>query len=47
MEPIEKSNRENRFSTEARARAVRMIFGHEHEYANQSAAIMRATPQGF
>ena len=39
MEPMEKSNRANRFSTEVRARAVRMILEHEHEYANQSAAI--------
>jgi hypothetical protein len=37
MEPMEKSNRANRFSTEVLARAVRMIFEHEHEYANQSA----------
>ena len=31
---MEKSNRANRFSTEVRARAVRMILEHEHEYAN-------------
>jgi transposase len=40
-----KSNRANRFSTEVRARAVRMIFEHEHEYANQSAAIMAIAPK--
>ena len=45
MEPLEKSNRANRFSTEVRARAVRMIFEHEHEYANQSAAIMAIAPK--
>ena len=45
MEPMEKSNRANRFSTEVRARAVRMIFEHEHEYANQSAAIMAIAPK--
>lgn len=45
MEPMEKSNRANRFSTEVRARAVRMIFEHEHEYANQSAAIMVIAPK--
>ena len=45
MEPIEKSNRANRFSTEIRARAVRMILEHEHEYANQSAAIMAIAPK--
>jgi len=28
-----------------RARAVRMIFEHEHEYANQSAAIMAIAPK--
>ena len=44
---MEKSNRANRFSTEVRARAVRMIFEHEHEYeyANQSAAIMAIAPK--
>jgi transposase len=45
MEPMDKSNRANRFSTEVRARAVRMIFEHEHEYANQSAAIMAIAPK--
>ena len=40
-----KSNRANRFSTEVRARAVRMIFEHEHEYVTQSAAIMAITPK--
>ena len=45
MEPMEKSNRANRFSTEVRARAVRMVFEHEHEYANQSAAIMAIAPK--
>jgi transposase-like protein len=42
---MEKSNRAKRFSTEVRARAVRMIFEHEHEYANQSAAIMAIAPK--
>ena len=42
---MEKSNKANRFSTEVRARAVRMIFEHEHEYANQSAAIMAIAPK--
>ena len=42
---MEKSNRANRFSTEVRARAVRMIFEHEHEYANQSATIMAIAPK--
>ena len=42
---MEKSNRANRFSTEVRARAVRMILEHEHEYANQSAAIMAIAPK--
>jgi hypothetical protein len=42
---MEKSNRANRFSTEVRAHAVRMIFEHEHEYANQSAAIMAIAPK--
>ncbi len=28
-----------------RARAVRMIFEHEHEYANQSAAVMAIAPK--
>ncbi len=45
MEPMEKSNRANRFSTEVRARAVRMIFEHEHEYSNRSAAIMAIAPK--
>jgi transposase len=45
MEPMEKSNRANRYSTEVRARAVRMILEHEHEYANQSAAIMAIAPK--
>jgi len=45
MEPMEKSNRTNRFSTEVRARAVWMILEHEHEYANQSAAIMAIAPK--
>lgn len=45
MGPMEKSNRANRFSTEVRARAVRMIFEHEHEYANQSATIMAIAPK--
>ena len=45
MEPMDESNRANRFSTEVRARAVRMIFEHEHEYANQSAAIMAIAPK--
>ena len=45
MEPLEKSNRANRFSTEVRTRAVRMILEHEHEYANQSAAIMAISPK--
>jgi len=44
MEPMEKSNRANRYSTEVRARAVRMVFEHEHEYANQSAAVMAIAP---
>jgi transposase len=42
---MEKSNRTNRFSTEVRARAVWMILEHEHEYANQSAAIMAIAPK--
>ena len=42
---MEKSNRANRFSPEVRARAVRMILEHEHEYANQSAAIMAIAPK--
>ena len=45
MGPMEKSNRANRFSTEVRARAVRMILEHEHAYANQSAAIMAIAPK--
>jgi len=45
MEPMEKSNRANRFSTEVRARAVRMILEHGHAYANQSAAIMAIAPK--
>ena len=45
MEPMEKSNRANRFSTEVRARAVRMILEHEHAYANQSAAFMAIAPK--
>ncbi|MEE9454673.1 MAG: hypothetical protein V3V13_09870 [Paracoccaceae bacterium] len=39
-----KSNGANRYSTEVHARAVRMIFEHEHENANQSAAIMAIAP---
>ena len=31
--------------TELRARAVRMILEHEHDYANQSAAIMAIAPK--
>jgi transposase len=42
---MEKKNRANRFSTEVRARAVRIILEHEHEYANQSAAIMAIAPK--
>ena len=42
---MEKSNRANRFSTEVRARAVRMFFEHEHEYATQSSAIMAIAPK--
>ena len=42
---MEKSNRANRFSTEVRARAVRMILEHGHAYANQSAAIMAIAPK--
>ncbi|VAW20481.1 4-carboxymuconolactone decarboxylase [hydrothermal vent metagenome] len=42
---MEKSNRANRYSAEERARAVRMIFEHEHEYANQSAAIIAIAPK--
>ena len=42
---MEKSNRANRFSTEVRARAVRMIFEHGHEYSNRSAAIMAIAPK--
>ena len=42
---MEKSNRANRFSTEIRARAVRMILEPEHAYPNQSVAIMAITPK--
>lgn len=42
---MEKSNRANRYSTEERARAVRMVFEHEHEYASQSAAIIAIAPK--
>lgn len=45
MEPMGKSKRANRYSTEVRARAVRMVFEHEHEYANQSSAIMAIAPK--
>tara|TARA_B110000908_G_scaffold130060_1_gene152877 strand:- start:440 stop:610 length:171 start_codon:yes stop_codon:yes gene_type:complete len=40
-----KSNRANQFSTEVRARTVRMFFKHKHDYANQSAAIMTIAPK--
>ncbi len=40
-----KSNRANRYSTEVHARAVRMVFEHEHEYANQTAAVMATAPK--
>ena len=43
MDSVKKSNRENKFSTEVRARAVRMIL--EHEHANKSAAIIAITPK--
>jgi len=45
MEPMGKSNRANRFSTEDCARKVRMIVEPEREYANQSAANMAIAPK--
>ena len=45
MSPEPRASRANRFSTEVRALAVRMILEHEHEYANQSAAIMVIAPK--
>ena len=42
---MEKGNRANRFSTEVRARAVRMILEPEHAYPNQSVAIMAIAPK--
>jgi transposase len=45
MEPMEKNNRANRFSTEVQARAVRMVLEHEDEYSNRSAAIMAIAPK--
>ena len=45
MEPMEKGNRATRFSTEVRARAVRMSLAPEHAYPNQSVAIMAIAPK--
>ena len=42
---MEKGNRATRFSTEVRARAVRMILEPEHAYPNQSVAIMAIAPK--
>ena len=42
---MEKNNRANRFSTEVRARAVRMVLEHEDEYSNRSAAIIAIAPK--
>lgn len=45
MDSMERDNRANRFSLEVRARAVRMVFEHEDEYANRSAAIKAIAPK--
>lgn len=45
MDSMERDNRANRFSLEVRARSVRMVFEHEDEYANRSAAIKAIAPK--
>jgi len=42
---MERNKRSNRFSPEVRARAVRMVFEHQKDYANQSATIAAIAPR--
>jgi transposase-like protein len=42
---MEKDNRANRYSPETQARAVRMVFDNQGNYANQAAAIKAIAPK--
>ena len=42
---MERDNRSNRYSPETRARAVRMVFDNQGNYASQAAAIKAIAPK--
>ncbi|SMD11100.1 transposase, partial [Tropicibacter naphthalenivorans] len=42
---MERDNRANRYSPETRARAVRMVFENQGNYASQAAAIKAIAPK--
>ena len=42
---MKRDNRANRYSPETRARAVRMVFDNQGNYANQAAAIKAIAPK--
>ncbi|CAG0912163.1 unnamed protein product [Cyprideis torosa] len=45
MENTGKDRRGNRYSSEVRERAVRMVLEHQHEYSSPSAAIAAIAPK--
>ena len=45
MEPMERDNRSNRYSSETRERAARMVLGNQGNHEDRSAAIRAIAPK--